>query len=146
MLMLERAGFLRPIEAKKPLPYDPLTPRQWYLLDAADRGGLPPDALALVFNVSEDEVKAELQNTRDELARCEELAEEESVTASGNLTKRLRESPAAEAFRRAGEPTLESLNSQVKGLRELHKASEIELKTRIEHLEQEIRTLRAKTR
>lgn len=148
MLMLERAGFLRPVEAGKPLlgepPYDPLTPRGWYLLDAADRG-LPPDTLAVIFNVSEDELEAELQQTRDDLAKCEELAGQEGVDTSTDLVKELRESSAAEAFRQAGKPTLESLNSQVKGLRELHKASETELKTRIEHLEQEIRKLRAKT-
>ena len=97
MLMLERAGFLRSVEAGNPLlrepPDDPLTPRGWYLLDAADRG-LPPDTLALIFNVSEDELEAELQQTRDELAKCEELAGQEGVDipADPDLVKELNES------------------------------------------------------
>ena len=153
MLMLERVGFLN-LEANKPqkpvLP-DPLTDREWYLIQAANNGS-PPDRLALIFNVSEDEVTAELQQARDELARSEETRGETPVITTPStpeeiehLEKLLTESGAAEAFAQAGKPTLESLDSQIRGIRARIDTTEIELKTRLKNLERELRTRRTET-
>ena len=53
--------------------------------------------------------------------------------------------PFDEAFAQAGEPTLESLASQVRGLRARLETTEDELKLRVKSLEQEMRKHRAET-
>ena len=80
-LMLERAGLLD-LEAgrRRRALADPcpLSPRQEYLVKAAAEG-CPPDALAVIFNVSEDEANAELQAAQDELADWQETPGEEQT-------------------------------------------------------------------
>ena len=114
MLMLERAGFLNLDDSVPQQPAagrSPLSPRQQYLLRAA-QDGHPPDALAVIFSTPPDEIKAELEAARDELANWQE-------TLGGEQTPDEEETEPAEQ-----PPTTEKLAQALSDLIQTHKQHE----------------------
>ena len=155
ILMLERSGLLN-LEAHTrqgttPDP-SPLSPRQRCLL-AATEAGYRPEALATIFSTPQDEIEAELQAARDELAHWQETHAEQAMEPSGqpltplslpSLGKSTRISlnldglygePGEETEEETGELTLETIERELKEYREAIEASTAQLKASTAQLE-----------
>ena len=156
MLMLERAGLLDLEAARRRRALtdpSPLSPRQEYLIKAAAEG-CPPDALAVIFNVSEDEANAELQTARDELESWQETrrkeetepaeqpaAPEEASPAQGRLADDPRYEQYKETLRRAvlewaGESDPENPDLQPTDILALLLDASVKMEKRLDDLEQ----------
>ena len=146
MLMLERAGFLN-LDANAPRQpaagRSPLSPRQQYLLQAA-QDGHPQNALAVIFSTPQDQIQTELRTARDELATWQETRGKEQTPGEQETEpaeKPVLEIPSTEKLAQAvsdliqtrelheetGELTLESLEHRIKAHHELALATKADI-------------------
>ena len=153
MLMLERAGFLN-LDANAPRQpaagRSPLSPRQQYLLQAT-QDSHPQDALAVIFSTPQDQIQAELQTARDELANWQETRSQEQ-TRGEQETEPAEQPPTPEeeairqaVFQLTGKALPENFDPQHVGILTLFMALGADLEKRVEGLEQAVHPAKSET-
>ena len=144
MLMLERAGFLN-LDANTPRQpaagQSPLSPRQQYLLRAA-QDGHPQDALAVIFSTPQDQIQAELNTARDELANWQETRSQEPAEQPPPMEE---EAIRQAVFQLTGKALPENFDPQHVGILTMFMALGADLEKRVEGLEQAVHPAESET-